>query len=90
MVVENEDDDDEKKKLIVKEKEEAKEKENPVVIDNISFKVGKNKIIALVGKSGCGKTTIVNLLERFYDVDEGEIKYCGVNIKELEPRWLHK
>lgn len=55
------------------------------VASNISLKVEKNQVVALVGKSGSGKSSIINLIERFYDVTEGEILFDGVNIKELNP-----
>jgi ABC-type multidrug transport system fused ATPase/permease subunit len=46
----------------------------------LSLKVEPGQSIALVGESGCGKSTFVNLLMRFYDVDNGEILLDGVNI----------
>ena len=49
----------------------------------------KNQVVALVGKSGCGKTTIVSLIERFYDPTGGEVRYDGRNIKMLDPLWFH-
>jgi ABC-type multidrug transport system fused ATPase/permease subunit len=45
---------------------------------------------AFVGHSGSGKSTIVQLLERFYEVKEWEILLDGRDIKSLDPRWLHK
>lgn len=58
--------------------------ENEYVLKNINLKIEKGKIIALVGESGGGKSTMADLLPRFYDVDEGEILIDGINIKELK------
>lgn len=54
-----------------------------VILKDFSLTIPKGKTIALVGQSGSGKTTIANLLTRFYDVSEGEILIDGTNIKEL-------
>ncbi|HDR1022040.1 TPA: lipid A ABC transporter ATP-binding protein/permease MsbA [Pasteurella multocida] len=51
-------------------------------LNNISFDVPKGKTVALVGRSGSGKSTIANLVTRFYDVDQGEITLDGVNIQD--------
>ena len=53
------------------------------VIKDFSLKVESGKKIALVGSTGSGKTTIVNLLMRFYDIDSGEITLDGVNIRDI-------
>lgn len=53
------------------------------VLKNFSIEIPKGKTIALVGQSGSGKSTIANLLTRFYDVQSGEIKVDGVNIKDM-------
>ena len=58
--------------------------ENENVLKNFSIEVPKGKTIALVGQSGSGKSTIANLLTRFYDVQEGVIKIDGVDIKEVQ------
>ena len=50
---------------------------------NFSLEVPKGKTVALVGQSGSGKSTIANLLTRFYDVQEGSVKIDGTNIKDL-------
>ncbi len=60
------------------------------VLENVSFKVYPGERIALVGHTGAGKTTIVNLLCRFYDPDEGEILIDGVNIKKIKLESLRK
>ena len=53
---------------------------------NINFESGKK--IALIGESGCGKTTIVNLIERFYDVTNGEILLDGLDIRKYDIQYL--
>lgn len=58
------------------------EEEN--VLKNFSLEVQKGQTVALVGQSGSGKSTIANLLTRFYDVQEGEIKIDDTNIKDLK------
>ncbi len=57
-------------------------KENEPVIKNLSFKIEGDKVCALVGHNGAGKSTIIKLLFRLYDPIEGEILVNGVNIKE--------
>lgn len=54
------------------------------VLDNISFKVAKGKTIALVGPSGGGKSTLANLVPRFYDPDEGEVLIDGVSLRDYD------
>lgn len=46
-------------------------------------------MVALVGQSGCGKSSIVSLIERFYDPDEGQVLFNGRNVRDLNPRWYH-
>lgn len=53
------------------------------VLHNLSFHAKRQQMIALVGESGSGKTTIANLLARFWDIDEGEIRFRGINIQEI-------
>ncbi len=55
-----------------------------VVLNNVSLKIEKGKTIALVGQSGSGKTTFVDLLPRFYDVNGGQILIDGTDIRELK------
>ena len=57
---------------------------NKKIIKNLSFTAKKGEKIAIIGETGAGKTTIVKLLMRFYDVDEGEIKIDGINIEEYD------
>ncbi len=54
------------------------------VLDDVSFKVEKGKTIALVGPSGGGKSTLANLVPRFYDPDEGEVLIDGISLKEYD------
>ena len=58
------------------------------IIKNLSFNVKKGQKIAIVGETGAGKTTIVKLLMRFYDIDSGSIKIDGVDIKEYDKHSL--
>jgi ABC-type methionine transport system ATPase subunit len=60
------------------------------VLRDVSFVIEPGQIGALVGHSGSGKSTCVQLLERFYDVTEGVILLDGRDIRELNPRWLHR
>ncbi|MDU4464075.1 lipid A ABC transporter ATP-binding protein/permease MsbA [Haemophilus parahaemolyticus] len=56
-------------------------KENPA-LNQVSFSIPKGKTVALVGRSGSGKSTIANLLTRFYNIDSGEILLDGVNVQD--------
>lgn len=62
--------------------------ESKNVLNNISFKVNKNESIALVGRTGSGKTSLVNLMCRFYDLQEGKIRINGEDYKEYSIRSL--
>ncbi|WP_408605128.1 ABC transporter ATP-binding protein [Caldicellulosiruptor owensensis] len=53
------------------------------VIKDVSFKVKPGQMVALVGPTGSGKTTIVNLLSRFYDIDSGQILIDGIDIRRI-------
>ena len=63
---------------------------NNKVLSNLSFKVNANSTVAFVGKSGAGKSTIFNLIDKMYDVDSGEILIDGVNINELDKDSIRK
>ncbi len=60
------------------------------VLSNIHLTVGAGEVVALVGKNGCGKTTLVGLLPRFYDPDHGSILIDGVNIRHVNLRSLRQ
>jgi len=57
--------------------------DGPWVLKNINLIIPKGKTIALVGQSGGGKSTLVDLIPRYYDVQEGEVLIDGINVKEL-------
>jgi subfamily B ATP-binding cassette protein MsbA len=64
--------------------------EGEKVLDNINLKVDPGEMVAFVGHSGAGKTTLVNLIPRFYDVDRGELRIDGINIKNVTLSSLRK
>ena len=61
-----------------------------LALKNVSFEVKPGETVALVGHSGSGKSTCVQLIERYYDIQEGVITIDGHDIKEIDPRWLHR
>lgn len=60
------------------------------VLENISFKADKGDTVAFIGSTGCGKSTLVNLIPRFYDVTEGSILVDGVDIRDYALKDLRK
>ena len=60
------------------------------LIENLSLSIKPGQRIAIVGPTGCGKTTLINLLMRFYDVCDGDISVDGISIKKLTRRSLRK
>ena len=54
------------------------------VLENISFKVNKGETIAFIGSTGSGKSTLINLIPRFYDVTEGEVLVDNINVKDYK------
>lgn len=65
------------------------EKDNEKVLDEISFNIPNKKLTAIVGPSGGGKSTILKLIARFWDIQSGNISCRGTSLRELEPeKWL--
>ncbi|GGH60005.1 multidrug ABC transporter permease [Paenibacillus silvae] len=60
------------------------------VLNNISFKASQGQTVALVGHTGSGKSSIINLLFRFYDPQKGKITIDGQNVKELPKQWIRE
>ncbi len=59
------------------------------VLSNVSFKADKGETVAFIGSTGSGKTTLMNLIPRFYDASEGEVLVDGVNVKDYELEALY-
>jgi subfamily B ATP-binding cassette protein MsbA len=64
------------------------EPDTPAVLEHINFTAAKGEVIAVVGSSGAGKTTLVNLIPRFYEVNGGSIRIDGRDVRELTLRSL--
>lgn len=60
------------------------------LLNNISFTINPGETIAIVGKTGCGKSTIVHLLERLLEYNSGNILIDGVELKEIDKKWIRK
>ncbi|XP_048127331.1 ABC transporter B family member 11-like isoform X3 [Rhodamnia argentea] len=60
------------------------------IFRDLSLTIHSGKTVALVGESGSGKSTVIALLQRFYDLDSGHIKLDGVDIKQLQLKWLRQ
>ena len=58
------------------------------LLKNISFKANKGETVAFIGSTGSGKSTLINLVPRFYDVTEGEVLVDGVNVKDYKQEFL--
>nr|XP_022903313.1 ATP-binding cassette sub-family B member 8, mitochondrial [Onthophagus taurus]XP_022903314.1 ATP-binding cassette sub-family B member 8, mitochondrial [Onthophagus taurus]XP_022903315.1 ATP-binding cassette sub-family B member 8, mitochondrial [Onthophagus taurus] len=61
-----------------------------IILNKFNLKIRPGSTVALVGASGSGKSTVVALIERFYDVNSGSISIDGINIKNLDPSWLRQ
>lgn len=66
------------------------EKDHKIILDRFNLKIDKKKTLALVGPSGVGKTTISQIIPRFYDIDDGDIFIDDKNIKEVTLKSLRK
>jgi ATP-binding cassette subfamily B protein len=64
--------------------------EEDYILKNISFKINPGETVAIVGATGAGKTSIINILSRFYDINKGSILLDGVDIREMDKRDLRK
>ena len=60
------------------------------VLEDISFKINKGQTVAFIGSTGSGKSTLINLIPRFYDVSKGEILVDGINIKDYKQSFLRE
>ena len=57
---------------------------------NIEIKEDGNRFIALVGESGSGKSTVVQMMERFYDPQQGQVLFNGKDVRDLENNWYRR
>ncbi|KAG9449098.1 hypothetical protein H6P81_009063 [Aristolochia fimbriata] len=61
-----------------------------VVLSDFNLVVPAGQTVALVGSSGCGKSTAISLVQRFYDADQGVVKIDGVDVKKLQLKWIRR
>ncbi len=59
-------------------------------LENVSFQIKRGEHVAFVGKSGSGKSTVLKLISTFLEADAGEIKYCGVDYKNMPPEFIRQ
>jgi len=64
--------------------------EDKPILHRVSFRVAPGETLAIVGPTGSGKTTIINLLERFYDPGEGRVSVDGVDLRIMDEHWLRE
>eukprot|EP00121_Abeoforma_whisleri_P001526 Awhi_evm1s1360 len=63
--------------------------EHQEILRNLNFRVHSKELVGLTGRSGCGKSTVISLLQRLYEPQQGRITIDGVDIKDLDISWLH-
>lgn len=61
-----------------------------LILQNFCLEVKAGTSIGLVGRSGCGKSTVIGLIQRFYDVDSGSVKVDGIDIREINIQWYRR
>lgn len=61
-----------------------------LILNKFYLEVKAGKSIGLVGKSGCGKSTVIALIQRFYDVERGSVKIDNVDLRELDIHWYRQ
>jgi ATP-binding cassette subfamily B (MDR/TAP) protein 1 len=59
------------------------------ILNGIKIEVKKNTVVAFVGASGCGKSSIISLIERFYDPLEGSLLYNDIDLRDVDNTWYH-
>lgn len=65
-------------------------KPDVTVLKNIDIEIKNCTTVALVGHSGCGKSSIIALIERFYDPDSGKVLFNNKDIQEIDNTWYHQ
>ncbi|XP_059629369.1 ABC transporter B family member 11-like isoform X1 [Cornus florida] len=60
------------------------------ILQDLSLTIPRGKTVALVGESGCGKSTVISLMQRFYDPDSGHIMLDGIDIQKFQLKWLRQ
>jgi len=73
-----------KKEIALKNVSFSYNDQENMILDDVSFTLGKGKMVAVVGETGSGKTTIANLLARFYDASSGKVTIDGIDVKDLK------
>lgn len=64
-------------------------KKDVKVLKGVDISIPANTVVAFVGASGCGKSSVMKLIERFYDPQDGKLLFDGIDIKDLNNEWYH-